>query len=257
MIDRSAPCATLALPLPVAVRKRRAWAAPGKRSLASRLLQLFFDISLSSSNDTSVAASRSDPSESRATAAASHEPLNGRERRAFERLVLPHLDAAYTYARYLTRNAASAEDITHDAFVRALRGFRRFRGGDAKAWLLTIVRNCVYTQSASNRRNPPSYDPTGAADDIVSKMAVSFEDPAMSPEANTEAQREIDRLQRAIASLEAPFREVLVLCDIEEMSYREIALVLDIPIGTVMSRLARARTRLAKALDVAEGATHA
>lgn len=153
-------------------------------------------------------------------------------RQRFEAQALPHLDAAYNLARWLSRSPADADDIVQDAMLRAFRAFDGFRGGDARAWLLTIVRNCWRSAGAASKRRGH----TSLEEDLAA--------PESSPEEmaiRTGARRKLDML---IAELPAEFREVLILREMEDMSYREIAAVTGAPIGTVMSRLARARTML-------------
>ena len=152
----------------------------------------------------------------------------------FRRIVLPHLDGAYSFARFLCRDPTLAEDIVQEAFLRAYRGFDGFRGGDARAWLFAIVRNCVF----SSPRQPPS-------DDIA---AHELADQADTPEDALVRASEVKVVRGAIAALPEPFREALVLRELEELSYRDVAAVTGAPIGTVMSRLARARRMLAAAL---------
>jgi RNA polymerase sigma-70 factor, ECF subfamily len=158
------------------------------------------------------------------------------ERSAFEELMLPHLDAAYNLARWLLRHEQDAEDAVQDAFLRAHRGFSRFTGADGRAWLLTIVRNVCYTRLRDEKRH-------GTAE--------AFDDEAHSAmlgagEANAVAWREVKtaQLQQALENLAPEFREVIVLHEIERLSYREIGEVAKLPIGTVMSRLSRARQKL-------------
>ncbi|PTY06587.1 RNA polymerase subunit sigma [Opitutaceae bacterium EW11] len=155
---------------------------------------------------------------------------------SFEQAMLPHLDAAYNLARWLLRHEQDAEDAVQEAFLRAYRAFGRFRGGDGRAWLLTIVRNVCFTQL---RRNHPSVVREVFEDDLHG----STFDPG---EVNALVWRETKaaQLQLALDKLAPEFREVIVLHEIEGLAYREIALVSDIPIGTVMSRLARARRKL-------------
>ncbi len=160
----------------------------------------------------------------------------------FEELALPHLDAAYTLARHLLRNDHDAEDAVQDAFLRAVRHFGGFRGGDVRAWLLTIVRNTCYTWLRRNRRDGDStefdetvHSPLGIADD---------------PEAEMLRGALQEALEAAIAALPVEFREVVVLRDVQGLSYAEIGKVVGIPVGTVMSRLSRARQRLQRALPV-------
>ena len=159
------------------------------------------------------------------------------ERRArFEQQVLPHVDAAYNLARWLTRNDHDAEDVLQEALVRALRHFDGLRG-DARPWLLAVVRNACFTWLQANR--PAD---VGALDDA------EHASDAPGPEAL--AARDVDRrrVNEAIAALPIHFREVLVLRELEELAYRDIARIAGVPIGTVMSRLARARGLLAEAL---------
>lgn len=153
----------------------------------------------------------------------------------FSALMLPHLDAAYSFARYLTRGGDSAEDVVHDAYARALNAFSAYRGGDAKAWLLTIVRNCFIT---SVRRGSEI-----AASDEMPEVA----DEAETPEAALDRNQTAATMRKLIKQLPENLAEVIVLREVEELSYKEIAAIIDAPIGTVMSRLARAREALAKA----------
>ena len=153
-------------------------------------------------------------------------------RRRFEAQALPHLDAAYNLARWLSRSPADADDIVQDAMLRAFRGFDGFRGGDAKAWLLTIVRNCWLSTGAATRRRGHT------------ELEDSIADAGPDPEETAIHAAHQRRLEAMVARLPADFREVLILREMEDMSYREIAEITGSPIGTVMSRLARARTLL-------------
>jgi RNA polymerase sigma-70 factor, ECF subfamily len=159
----------------------------------------------------------------------------------FEETVLPHLDAAYNLARWLTRNERDAEDVVQEAFLRALRHFRTFKGGDARPWLLAIVRNTYYTWLKHNRF-------PGEETPLNEDIHPHTEDDS-DPE--TMMLRESDRklLRRALRRLPKEFLEVIVLREFEELSYKQIAEVVQIPCGTVMSRLARARRRLAQILS--------
>ena len=159
--------------------------------------------------------------------------------RVFEEIVLPHLDAAFNYARWLARNDADAEDVVQDACVRAVRFFPSLRDGDARAWLFAIVRNSWY--SRVTRRAGTETRPLDSATDDPA-------DGALNPEARLLQQRDVARVREALEQLPADFREVLVLREIEGMSYKEIATIVQVPIGTVMSRLARARDRLSAVL---------
>jgi RNA polymerase sigma-70 factor, ECF subfamily len=152
----------------------------------------------------------------------------------FDQAVLPQLDAAYNLARWLTRNSTDAEDVVQDACERALKYFGAFHGGDAKAWFLTIVRHACYDWLKRNR--PAEIVPSdGQAIEEVPDSAAPTPEQVVMRNASAAA------LTEAIAALPLGYREVLILRELEEMPYREIARVVDIPIGTVMSRLARAR----------------
>ena len=154
----------------------------------------------------------------------------------FDHLMLPHLDAAYNLARWLLRNDHDAEDAVQEACLRAYRAFDRFRGGDGRAWLLPIVRNVCYTHLRQVRREP-------ALEAFDDNAHGSMENPA---ETNALAWRETkgELLKQALERLPAEFREGIVLHELEGLAYREIAAVAEIPLGTVMSRLARARHKL-------------
>jgi RNA polymerase sigma factor (sigma-70 family) len=161
--------------------------------------------------------------------------------RAFEEVVLPHLDAAFNYARWLTKSDADAEDVVQDAAVRALRFFSSLRNDDARAWLLTIVRNTWYAR----------FSKVGHADQraIFDDMKDERSDEQLNPEALAIQRQAVERVRRAIEQLPVDFREVIVLRELEGLSYKEIAAVIATPIGTVMSRLARARERLLAIMD--------
>jgi RNA polymerase sigma-70 factor (ECF subfamily) len=159
----------------------------------------------------------------------------------FERLMLPHLDSAYNLARWLLRDAHDAEDAVQDGCLRAFRAFGGFRGDDGRAWFLTIVRNVCYSRLRQGKREP---------------QQVIFEEdihgsPESSGEANAQSWLEAkgDLLRQALERLPAEYREAIVLHDLEGLSYREIACVAEIPLGTVMSRLARGRGKLQVELE--------
>ena len=157
-------------------------------------------------------------------------------RRQFEAQALPHLDAAYNLARWLSRSPSDAEDIVQDAMLRAFRAFDSFRGGDIKPWLLAIVRNCWRTASAARSRRAYVPLPEERGDALISD--------GPDPEEAAMEASDRSRLNGVIALLPGEFREVLILREMEDLSYREIADVTGVPIGTVMSRLARARAML-------------
>ncbi|HEY5300265.1 MAG TPA: sigma-70 family RNA polymerase sigma factor [Acetobacteraceae bacterium] len=163
-------------------------------------------------------------------------------RRRFELLALPHLDAAYDLARWLTGNTADASDVAQEAFLRAFRYFDAYNGGDMRVWLLTIVRNTFSTWVRANRSARLVFSPDSPADDDAAEpiWAASPRD----PEAALIASIDAATLNRLMARLPAEHREVLVLRELEDLSYREIATVTGVPVGTVMSRLARARLAL-------------
>ena len=154
----------------------------------------------------------------------------------FEQTILPHLNAAYNLARWLLRNEDDANDAVQEACLRALKFFGGFRGGDGRTWLLTIVRNTWYGRFSRQARfeQPAGFD----------EMTDNVSDEGLDPEALMIQQQAVDRVRRAIEELPVDFREVIVLRELEGLSYKEIAGIADVPVGTVMSRLARARRRL-------------
>ena len=160
--------------------------------------------------------------------------------RGFEETVLPHLDAAFNYARWLTKNDAEAEDVVQDACVRAMRYFPSLRNADARAWLFAIVRNTWYSRLS---RSATLMEAT-ALDDARDERP----DEALGPEALLLQRHAVAKVRAALEQLPSDFREVIVLRELEGLSYKEIAAVVQVPIGTVMSRLARARERLLAAL---------
>ena len=163
--------------------------------------------------------------------------------RVFEATVLPHLDAAFNFARWLTRNDEEAEDVVQDSCVRALRYFSSLRDDDARAWFFAIVRNTWYTR-ASRR-------PVVGGSRIARRNAREPFDERPDPEAQLLQQDTVARVRDAIGQLPVEFREVIVLREMEGLSYKEIATVVRVPIGTVMSRLSRARERLLAGLKAA------
>ncbi len=158
-------------------------------------------------------------------------------RTRFDRAVLPHLDAAYDLARWLTRNDQDAEDVLQTASLRALQFFDGFHGVNARAWLLTIVRNSFYTWLAQQKGTPESADPFD--EEIHSTISGGAD-----PEVELLRQADSRLLRQGFESLPLPLREVMVLRELEGLSYKEIAAIAAVPIGTVMSRLSRARRQL-------------
>jgi RNA polymerase sigma factor (sigma-70 family) len=168
------------------------------------------------------------------------------ERARFRQVVLPYLNDCYALARWLTGDRADAEDVVQDACLRALRAINGFSGNNARAWTLTIVRNTAYSWLRKNRSSALLMVEDLEA--VERGQAAGCGSPVtggtQTPEAALIAKTEAARLERAIAALPIPFRETLVLRDVQGLEYREIADVTGVPIGTVMSRLARARDRL-------------
>jgi RNA polymerase sigma-70 factor (ECF subfamily) len=162
--------------------------------------------------------------------------------RAFEDTVLPHLDAAFNYARWLTRNDADAEDVVQDACVRAMRFFSSLRDDDARPWLFAIVRNTWYS-NVSRRTSAKEPRP-------LVRPEPDQPDHALDPEERLLQQHTVALVRAALEQLPVDFREVIVLREFEGLSYKDIAAVVRVPIGTVMSRLARARERLMAALKL-------
>jgi RNA polymerase sigma-70 factor (ECF subfamily) len=160
-----------------------------------------------------------------------------RERlKAFEQMVLPHLDAAYNLARWLAGNDHDAQDVTQEASLRAFKFFGSFRGENPRAWLLTIVRNTFYNWLKKNR-------PAEIAGEL-DEEALAVEDASANVETINLRQADAETVRNAIGELPVEFREMIVLREMEGFSYKEIADLSDVPIGTVMSRLARARKQL-------------
>jgi len=165
-------------------------------------------------------------------------------RQQFDNLVLPHLDAAYNLARWLTRNEADAADVVQEAFVRALTYFDGFRGENARAWLLMIVRNTCYRWIERNRSAVVVPLMGKVEAEVEARPADGFGVKVPDPENLIAQQRDSALLDTLIGELPPLFREILVLRELEELSYKEIGEILGVPIGTVMSRLARARALL-------------
>jgi RNA polymerase sigma-70 factor (ECF subfamily) len=168
--------------------------------------------------------------------------LTQEDRRRFEEIFLPYLDAAYNLARWIIRHDQDAQDVVQDAYIRALKGFHLFRGGNSRGWFLTIVRNTAYT--SLNRRAVAEEKLIPYEEEKYGNI-ISIDDP--DNELPTEAQKEY--LQKALERLPLEFREVIILYELEGLSYKELASTLGIPVGTVMSRLSRARRRLQERSD--------
>lgn len=167
----------------------------------------------------------------------------------FEDLFLPYLDAAYSLARFLARDATAADDIVQESFLRAFRSFGTYRGGDAKSWLLAIVRNCSFDWSKSRRRMASETLSGESLDRWIPNPDELGDYTQDGPETAVLRQSEIEEVRALIRRLPEPFRETLVLRELEELSYKQIAEVTGVPVGTVMSRLARARQMLGAELE--------
>ena len=166
-----------------------------------------------------------------------------RERASFEELALPLLDALYRYAQWLTRSRTEAEDLVQEAYLKGLRGFESFTAGtNIRAWMFRILRNTFLTSRTGLRAVPP------VSLDEKPEIAEEIAD-AATPETNFFQRVNAEALRAAIENLPVEFREVLLMCDVEGMRYKEIAEALSIPMGTVTSRLLRARQRVRKALE--------
>jgi RNA polymerase sigma-70 factor (ECF subfamily) len=162
------------------------------------------------------------------------------KRAIFEQTILPHLDAAYNLARWLSGNEHDAEDIVQESCLRAVKFFGNFRGGNARAWLLAVVRNTAYTWLKRRQASQAQFH--------LDEGNFEIEDRAANPDTLLTTRSNIEKVRGAIAQLPPEFREVIVLREMEDCSYKEIADLVDAPVGTVMSRLARGRKQLQKIL---------
>jgi RNA polymerase sigma factor (sigma-70 family) len=166
----------------------------------------------------------------------------------FRRVILPHLDAAYNLARYLTRDPVLAEDVAQEAVLRAFRAFGQFRGVTPRAWLLAIVRNCCFTAQGRGGSAVGLVVHESSLSDDIARQVSEHPDTSPNPEEAAQRQDDVARVRAAVEAIPEPFREAVVLRDLEDLTYAEIAEVTGVPIGTVMSRLARGRAMLAKQL---------
>jgi RNA polymerase sigma factor (sigma-70 family) len=212
-------------------------------STAYGLRNLKFSVNGSSPNGMAVRTPASVPI---GQAVPAETALSGEDDSArFARVVLPYLEDAYELARWLAGNRADAEDIVQEACLRAFRSILRFKEGNARAWVLTIVRNTAYTWLGRNRpANLVLTDDLEAVERAETERGNPCGSDIKTPEAGLIAKADAARVQAALAALPAPFRETLVLRDLQGFDYREIAAITGVPVGTVMSRLARARRRL-------------
>ena len=170
----------------------------------------------------------------------------------FDAVMLPHLDAAYNLARWLSGSPADADDVVQEAFLRAFRFFDGYEGDNPRAWLLAIVRNTWFTEwrRQHNRADSTPYDDSLNVDDQLPGWA---DESGEDPEKLAVRQDETELVHRALATLPVEYREVIVLRELEDMSYKDVAAVAGIPMGTVMSRLSRARRMLCTAVKAAQG----
>ncbi len=170
--------------------------------------------------------------------------------RRFRDAALPYLDDVFALARYLMRNATDAEDAVQECYLRALRHFDSYRGPTMKPWLLAILRNVCNAEFARRGKQDPADD---ADNETASEQPPLWQEPLASPEAALLRRQDDDTIRRLVAALPQPFREAIVLREVNELSYQEIAEVAGVPVGTVMSRLARARSMLRSAWNSGEG----
>jgi RNA polymerase sigma-70 factor (ECF subfamily) len=173
--------------------------------------------------------------------------------RTFQAAALPHLDDVYTLARYLMRNTQDAEDAVQECYLRALRHFDSYRGPAMKPWLLAILRNVCNAEFA--RRSKEEVPTDYSQDETLAEEMPMWQEPQASPEKMMVRQQDTATIRRLVAELPEPFREAIVLREMNNLSYQEIAQVAGVPVGTVMSRLARARAMLRVAWNAAETVT--
>jgi RNA polymerase sigma-70 factor (ECF subfamily) len=173
--------------------------------------------------------------------------------RRFRDAALPYLDDIFTLARYLMRNAVDAEDAAQECYLRALRHFDSYRGPAMKPWLLAILRNVCNAEFA--RRGKQEVPADYSEEKSTAEEPPMWQEPQPSPEAVLLRQHDGDTIRQLVAALPQPFREAIVLREVNDLSYHEIAEVSGVPVGTVMSRLARARSMLRSAWNAAEGST--
>jgi RNA polymerase sigma-70 factor (ECF subfamily) len=162
----------------------------------------------------------------------------------FEQVMLPHLDAAYNLARWLVRDPSIAEDVVQDAYERACKYFAAFRGGSGRAWLLQIVRNAAYSTLKAQRRRMEVSLSSGMPAADGDGVDMDIPDSSPGPEATLARRQDLAALDDALNALPLAWRECLILREVETLSYKEMAQIMDVPIGTVMSRLSRARQAL-------------
>jgi RNA polymerase sigma-70 factor (ECF subfamily) len=162
----------------------------------------------------------------------------------FEQVLLPHLDSAYNLARWLVRDPSIAEDVVQDAYERACKYFAAFRGGSGRAWLLQIVRNTAYSTLKARRLGMEVSLSSGTRAADEDGVDMDIPDPIPGPEATLAQRQDLAALEDALNALPVAWRECVILREVEALSYKEMARIMDVPIGTVMSRLSRARQAL-------------
>jgi RNA polymerase sigma-70 factor, ECF subfamily len=180
-----------------------------------------------------------------------HPNAEQEKARRFRDAALPYIDDVFALARYLMRNAEDAEDMVQECYLRAFQHFESYRGPAMKPWLLAILRNACYSEFTRRGKREVSLDDPWDDDRAAEQMPI-WQEPPASPDASLVRAHDDETIRRLIAALPQPFREVIVLREVNDLSYQEIAEVAGVPIGTVMSRLARARSMLRSAWNLAE-----
>jgi RNA polymerase sigma factor (sigma-70 family) len=212
------------------------------RSMAAGVSDGFRHAAKPGAREMTPAAAASD----RADAVTSRRPADSNDKYGrFQREIVPHLDAAYNFARFLSRNPDAAQDIVQESFLRAYRGFEGYQGGDARAWIFSIVRNCYHNWLLEGRRKARLEVDVHRRDDAAEFSVDDVPSDEDTPEAALLRSSEAGKVRSVLNLLPRGLREVLVLRELEGLSYREIAQTAALPIGTVMSRLARARDHFA------------
>jgi len=180
-----------------------------------------------------------------------HPNAEQEKARRFRDAALPYIDDVFALARYLMRNAEDAEDMVQECYLRAFQHFESYRGPAMKPWLLAILRNACYSEFTRRGKREVSLDDPWDDDRVAEQMPI-WQEPSTSPDVSLIRAHDDETIRRLIATLPQPFREVIVLREVNDLSYQEIAEVAGVPIGTVMSRLARARSMLRSAWNLAE-----
>ena len=180
-----------------------------------------------------------------------HPNAEQEKARRFRDAALPYIDDVFALARYLMRNAEDAEDMVQECYLRAFQHFESYRGPAMKPWLLAILRNACYSEFTRRGKREVSLDDPWDNDHTAEQMPI-WQGPSTSPDVSLIRAHDDETIRRLIATLPQPFREVIVLREVNDLSYQEIAEVAGVPIGTVMSRLARARSMLRSAWNLAE-----